>query len=213
MDSALDIVSLNEMKVELGLPLTITSRDTTITGNIRAGVSSIVELTGLPLLKREDVWEARFPNDAKPLDLPYEHVTKIVSVAYWTAADSPDGVPTGSIAIADLGALRRYAINTHGGALLGAPAAGWPETHAERPFAIVTMEREADVPAALKQCAILAARDFFEGQRNRPANDAIEIVARPFVRTAHPDVLERLGRAAAGTGRPGAAVVPATGAP
>ena len=110
-----------------------------------------------------------------------------------------------------IGALRPYAASSYTGTLVEPPAEdGWPETHADRTVAVVTMTREASVPAGLRQAAILAMRDFFEGQRSRHGSDrdAIEILARPWIPVAHPNVLERLDRAAAGLGRPGLAPLP-----
>ena len=202
--SALEIIPLDEMKAELGLPVSISSRDATIRRNIEAGVSSIATMTALPLIREQDVWlAAEFPPHNDSLDLPYEHVTGIQAIAYWRASDNLRHVPTGAIDVTALGALRSYQAQGHNGTLVSAPDAGWPETHAERKTAIVTMQREVAVPPALRQCAVLAARDFFEGQRNRPANDAIEILARPWIPAAHPNALERLDRAAAGLGQAG----------
>lgn len=204
--SALDIISLDDMKRELGIPVSVTSRDTTITGNVEAGVGYVQGLTSVPMVRSRSTWIAPcFPSDDdSPIDLPYRYVTGIESVKYWQPADSLRGLPGGTVDPDDLGAIRPYRGHSHDGFLVHGPSGGWPEAHSERMEVHVTMRREvASVPGPLRQAAILAARDFFEGQRARPNNDAITILVEPWV-TAQPEALERNRRAAAGLGRPGA---------
>lgn len=167
-----DIVSIADMKLELRIPLwEVGAHDAMIARQITAAVSWIATETGLPLLDEGHTFDAWFPADAHdPLPLGTGHLRRLVSVAYWLAANPARGQPGGTIAVRTLLRIERGA-----GSIFWCwpPVTGWPSgRRPDTPARVALVVGLAVVPAALRQAIILTTREYYDGRhilkRNHP---------------------------------------------
>ena len=182
----LSVISLDAAKASLGLPSTVTSRDSTLRSQIASAVNFVQQRSGLPLVRTNQRWRTRMPSGTEPLVLPWTHVRSVLSIAYWTPGDDPSGPrdPSGGIDVATLGELRGFSGFEFDGAEVNGPDGGWPETHPDDNRVIVQFDRELDpIPASLVECVRLAVWDFFESQRGVPSRSTIDVLLAPFARS------------------------------
>lgn len=203
-DSYLDILPLASMKAELRLQ-DASEMDTAIEGQINAAGSYVAARIAQPLISESGEWRMRgFPQEGAPLDIPVSHIYRVTGVSYWSISGSWRVAADGEIAALNLGRFETYTAGSHLGTRLYGPATGWPQTldtgdagSDAHPVRIGYLRGLDPVPEAIRQAMILTTRDYFEGHRAIPASGfAIDTLLMPFLPHAHPEILERLDRAA-----------------
>lgn len=164
--SATDIISVEDLKVELRIPVDVNDHNDMLSAHISAAVAQVSATTGLPIIRRSETVEVDRPADpGEPVTIPLRHVQSVTSVNYWLPNGSgPRQAPGGSIRANTLGRLvkGRYASD------LWPPASGWPSGFPDTPLSItvnVEFVPKTTQVRALRQAAILAARSYYDGDR------------------------------------------------
>ena len=173
--NALDIVSLDTIKLELRIPSGETSHDTLLTSHIANAVSLVARHLRVPLLDRTEGFRCSRPTDsATPIILPTRGVRSVGSVKYWTAGGSLREAPDGSIAVDTLGRLVEYM-----GFVIYPPADGWPAV-LDNSLIEIVLTRGQDTPPALRSAVVLCVRQFYDGYIEIRPNAAFFSLIRPF---------------------------------
>ena len=179
--SALGVLSISEAKDELRIPSSESSLDGLIGGQIAAAVTYVTERVSKPLVTGTyRIILDRFPAEGVPIVIESEFVRHKGEISYWTDGSDLNGDPDGSISASDQGRLeRRY--NRH---YLYWPDDGWPDDADSKAPVWVDHTRGWDVPEGVKQAVVLAARDYFEGQRI-VTNSSIDFLLQPWLPYGH----------------------------
>ena len=169
--SALDVVALDDMKHELGIPLTETSLDSTLEAQITAAVDWVSKEIQRPLVAREKVYLVRqFPRDALPMGIAHANVASVLRIDYWAPEDDIRLEAPRMIAGADLGRLGRASRHDplySGGSYVYGPADGWPVSH-ETACPEVILELGWQAEPGVVQAVKLLVRDYYEGRSALP---------------------------------------------
>ena len=157
--TAIEVLSLEDAKVQLSVEPSRTDLDGRIGSCIKAAVAMVQRQTGVPLVDYNKVVLLN-PLKMGPVLIPYRHVRSIVTVAYWTPSQTIGADPTGAMDVGTLGRLTEGAAST----LLYPPVVGWPDRLQGTPLQITAKlgmtidERSED----LKFEVIIRMRHFFE---------------------------------------------------
>ena len=172
-----DVVSLAAMKTELRIPLEEKSHDDMIMRQLTAAVAWVTQETGLPLVDTERTFNVWFPADPHdPLPLGTAYLRRLVSVAYWLAANPARGQPGGTIAVRT---LLRVEPGAGGVYWCWPPVAGWPSgRRPNTPGRITIVEGLETIPAALAQAVIMSAREFYDAFPNvKPGHALLRLIS------------------------------------
>ena len=160
--TALEVLSLDELKAELRIEDDDTSHDALLTGIISAGVSFVSRFLRAPLVDTAETHRCTRPGDDRPLAIRADAVQSMAAVRYWSDGTALREAPDGTIAVADLG--RRVQVARY--FCIYPPADGWPLVETESMLE-VDLTRSITLTArtvALKQAVILACRAFYDAE-------------------------------------------------
>ena len=180
--TALDIVSVPDMKEELRIPGATTSQDALLKRQIESAVSYCQHSLRAPLVDVVDVYRLTpVSGTTAPLIFAAPALKSVENLEYWTPAGSKIDDPDGSILPADLGRLvhELYDWQTHA---LYPTSSGWPETLPDTVF-LLSAKRGIDITpetAALRSATILLVRTLYDGYRAIRSNEAFLKILQPF---------------------------------
>ena len=180
--TALDIVSVPDMKEELRIPGATTSQDALLKRQIESAVSYCQHSLRAPLVDVVDVYRLTpVSGTTAPLIFAGPALKSVENLEYWTPAGSKIDDPDGSILPADLGRLvhELYDWQTHA---LYPTSSGWPETLPDTVF-LLSAKRGIDITpetAALRSATILLVRTLYGGYRAIRSNEAFLEILQPF---------------------------------
>lgn len=180
--TALDIVSVPDMKEELRIPGATTSQDALLKRQIESAVSYCQHGLRAPLIDVVNVYRLTpVTGTTAPLIFAAPALKAVEHLDYWTPTGSEIAAPNGRIGGADLGRLAfgRYDWQTHG---LSPTTSGWPETLPDTVF-LLSAKRGIDITpetAALRSAVILLVRNLYDGYRQIRTNEAFLRILKPF---------------------------------
>ena len=159
--SALDILSLAELKAELRIAAEESEHDSLLIGHIGAAVAFVGRFLRAPLVDSIERHRCTTPGTDRPLAIRADHVQSLSAIRYW-----PDGTALreepSTIAVADLG--RREQVGKW--YCIYPPADGWPEAETGSMLEVDLTRSILLTPrtVALRQAVILCARALYDAE-------------------------------------------------
>ena len=157
---ATDIMSVDDLKVELQVEASDNTRDFRIGRAFSGAIDWVGKQIGIPLLDTEKTIYVERPDlKSRLVSITAENILSVTSVSYWETTQDLREEPTGVIAIADLGRL--YLTQQW------PPSVGWPSILEDSMLKfVVKVGVGPTVPPGIQSALILATRQLFEGYTN-----------------------------------------------
>lgn len=178
---ATDILSLADAKLQLRADDGIADVDNLVTQAVKSAVGYIEKETGLPLIERQDVYEAPMRGKSLAVIVRARHITAVTEVKYWQTSQEAREEPTGDVPVANLG--RRKEDRIKGWTLIWPPADGWPDMlgcSLIRFTVTRSYELNESKDEHLRQAIILMTRNFYDQPERFESDFAVNNLIRAW---------------------------------
>lgn len=181
--SALDIISVDELKAEFTLPSTHTSEDSRFESFIRTAADRVAEDTGLALIDKVDDEYVDFPPNGSPMCIPvfdfhFDNQNAAHEIRYWDVNGNLNDLPNAVIHSNQVGRvvqLRKGIVLYNSG--------DWPADRLPGTRAVVVGTKGLqidEIPNGIKDAMIIYARFMYTGEREVPS--AYYALIQPYKR-------------------------------
>lgn len=176
--SVTDIISVDDMKTELRLPLDVKDHDEMIKSQMSAAASFLSRYISVPLIDVTETVHGIPPLDSsKPIAIMAVALKEIESVRYWSPGGALRLEPDQTIAKADLGRTEK---RPDGWNMVWPPADGWPERlkNSMYEFRVTRGVDIDDSTKALAQALVILVRQYYDGYHEfSPTNTVMALIA------------------------------------
>ena len=168
-----DILTVEQLKMELRIPASTISQDDLLQRQIDAAISFISNEQRAPLIDESETLRLEPATGDNALSFAAVGVKSVTEIRYWTPSSSLRDAPDGTIAVADLGRVvaDRRCVSVYG------PSSGWPEVLSDSRFEVEFVRGIQDelIPAYRGTC-ITFCRHAYDGFREvRPTESFVKL--------------------------------------
>ncbi len=175
--SALEIITLAQLKDELRIPQDETDQDTMLTRQIESAVTYVATRTALPLVDTNETVRGVPLGSDCPICLGVQRgALEVLEFKYWETTQNYGATPMGDVAVADLGRLE---LREGSYAWLYPPATDWPDALDGSHFRVKIKRGLDTVPPNLAQAAVLQARILYNGGAMQGEQEAVDRLLAP----------------------------------